>query len=206
MKTKLSIIVWALCCLQTAIAETPAGKEAFASELTTKSRTIETISCDFTETRHMNVLAKDAVRDGKFSYKRPSRMLLAFDAGDKILMTEEKFEMLTDGRTVSAKMNSNPMLRQMQAIFGACMTGDVEQLLGGGEMQITSTDRGYLVRLTPSARSARKYVSAIVLTFDRSDMTLDELRMEQPSGDYTLYRFRNKRLNILVEDTLFRLK
>ena len=46
-------------------------------------------------------------------------------------------------------------------------------------------------------------MSSITLDFDAADMTLDRLRMEQPSGDYMLYRFSRKRLNVAIDDAAF---
>lgn len=205
MKNKIGALLLSLCSL-TAMAQSQIDATSFAKELSAKSSTIETIVCDFTETRHMDILADDLVRNGKFSYKRPERMLLAFDSGDKILMTPDHFVLQANGRNLTSKMSANPMLRQMQTVFGACMTGNVEQLLGGGKIAITLAGKEYTLRFVPSARSAQKYVSAIVLVFDCGDMTLTQLRMEQPSGDYTLYRFRNKRIGVPIEDTLFRIE
>lgn len=184
--------------------ETP--DEQFAERFAACSRSVESIVCDFTETRHMSILADDVVRPGTFRYKRPARMALDFASGDRILMTEELFVNRIDGQTTTARMNSNPMFRQMQSIFGACMTGDLDALKGTGRMTVTRTDRGYRVELVPTSRSARKYVSSITLDFDPEDMTLDRLLMTQPSGDYLLYRFSRKRLNVALDDRIFNTK
>lgn len=37
-------------------------------------------------------------------------------------------------------------------------------------------------------------------------MTLDRLLMTQPSGDYLLYRFSRKRLNVALDDRIFNTK
>lgn len=199
--TLLSI---AIGCM--AAAQNPSTPEQFSRELAAKSPAVETIVCRFTETRHMSIFTEDVVREGRFSYKRPARMLLDFASGDRILMTEEQFILRSGGRTTAARMHANPMLRHMQAVFAACMTGDADLLKGSGAMEVTATPHGYRVRLVPASRSARKYVSVIVLDFDRSDMTLTELRMEQPSHDYIRYRFREKQLNTPLADTIFQIE
>ena len=159
-----------IACMLLAAAAAPnaaRGQEAsaaerFAEQFAARSRSVESILCAFTETRHMMA-----------------------------------------GRTTTARMNSNPMLRQMQSIFGACMTGDLEALRQTGRMSVTPREGGYRVVLIPESRAARRYVSSITLDFDAADMTLDRLRMEQPSGDYMLYRFSRKRLNVAIDDAAF---
>lgn len=200
-----------IACMLLAAAAAPnaaRGQEAsaaerFAEQFAARSRSVESILCAFTETRHMSVLADDVVRSGTFRYKRPARMALDFDSGDRIVMTGELFLNRMAGRTTTARMNSNPMLRQMQSIFGACMTGDLEALRQTGRMSVTPREGGYRVVLIPESRAARRYMSSITLDFDAADMTLDRLRMEQPSGDYMLYRFSRKRLNVAIDDAAF---
>lgn len=172
-------------------AQNNALQQQFAKELVAKSRTVQTIVCDFTETRHMDVMAKDLVRTGQFHYKIPSQMRLDFTSGDWIIMTEETFD-ANERPNSTTRITANPMLRQMHNVFGACMTGNMERLMGSGQVTITQNKSGYRVELVPSSRSALKYVNRIVLDFDRADMTLETLRMEQPSGDYMQYVFRNK--------------
>lgn len=132
------------CMLLAAVAAPNAARgqeasaaERFAAQFAARSRSVESILCAFTETRHMSVLADDVVRSGTFRYKRPARMALDFDSGDRIVMTGELFLNRMAGRTTTARMNSNPMLRQMQSIFGACMTGDLEALRQTGRMSVT---------------------------------------------------------------------
>ena len=184
-------------------AQNNALQQQFAKELVAKSCTVQTIVCDFTETRHMDVMAKDLDRIGQFHYKTPSQMRLDFTSGDWIIMTEEAFSMRTNGRTSTTRVTANPMLRQVRNVCGACMTGNIERLMGSGRVTITQNKNGYRVELVPSSRSALKYVNRIVLDFDRTDMTLEMLRMEQPSGDYMQYVFRNKKLNTTVKSSLF---
>ena len=80
-------------------------------------------------------------------------MALDFDSGDRIVMTGELFLNRMAGRTTTARMNSNPMLRQMQSIFGACMTGDLEALRQTGRMSVTPREGGYRVVLIPESRA-----------------------------------------------------
>lgn len=200
MKSKLLTLL--ACCLAPVVcAQTT--EERFAAELAAKSRGIEWIACDFTETRHVQVLADDVVREGRFSYRSPARMALDFASGDRIVMDGERFVLQAEGRTTTARMNSNPMLRQLQTILDACMTGSLDRLRLSGRLEIEPSERGYRLQLVPSARATARYASRIVLSFDRRDMTLDELRLEQPSGDFTHYRFRNKRLNEPVDEAVF---
>lgn len=203
MKIKLlTLLATGLCTF----ASAQTAEERFAAELAEKSRAIETIACDFEEIRHLQVLADDIVRAGRFVYRNPTRMALDFDTGDRIVMDGERFTLRMQGHRTSARMNSNPMLSQLQTILDACMTGHFDWSRFAGRLELETTVRGYRLQLVPASRAVARYVSRIVLLFDRCDMTLDAMRFEQPSGDFTHYRFHDKRLNEPVDDSIFELE
>ncbi len=118
-------------------------------------------------------------------------------------MNGDRFRITSAGKTNTVKMSSNPMLREMKRIISACMTADVESLKAGFTTQLSQTGAEYILKLAPAARRSKGYVAAIVLHFDKRDMSLNILRMEEPSGDYTQYEFSNKKFNGPVPDALF---
>ncbi|MCC8036410.1 MAG: outer membrane lipoprotein carrier protein LolA [Rikenellaceae bacterium] len=179
--------------------------QRFGEKLREQSQTIRTIRCEFTQVRHMSVLAGDARSSGRFYYQREGNICLEFDrpAGDMIVMNGERFKIVTDGRRNVVSMNSNPMLKQLKNMLTACMTGDIKLLEAGSEVTYQETPQGYRLTICPSNRKARNQVSAIVLTFDKGDMSLVTLRMEEPSGDYTEYTFTKKIFNSTVDDSVF---
>ncbi|MCD8072650.1 MAG: outer membrane lipoprotein carrier protein LolA [Alistipes sp.] len=177
----------------------------FAESLKEQSRAIQTIKCDFTQVRHMSVLAGNATSVGRFYYKREGNICLEFDqpAGDVIVMSGERFKIVSQGRRNVVSMNSNPMLKQLKNMLTACMTGDVKLLEAGSEVSYEDTPKGYRLTIRPSNRKAKNQVSAIILTFDKGDMSLITLRMDEPSGDYTEYTFTGKSFNGPVDDSVF---
>ncbi len=185
-----------------AVAQT--GTE-FAERLAQQSAKINTIVCDFVQTRHLSVLAEPVEQRGRFFYKREGNICLLYDKpeGDRIVMSDGRFKMVVGGKQTVVGMNSNPMLRQMNGMFSACMTGDVRLLEAGAKTTYSSHGNEYRVEIVPVRGQSRGAVSRITLSFDRDDMTLTGMRMDEANGDYTLYEFRNKRFNEAVDDAYF---
>ena len=90
------------------------------NELKLKNESVSTIKCHFIQTKEMSVLQNVVQKDGTFYFQRPGNMLLSFDDGDYIKMTEEWFEMKTGESTTTTKVSSNPMLRNLSTILSAC--------------------------------------------------------------------------------------
>lgn len=202
VRSLLTIISVVICSVAVQAQES-ALLQSFTQELKANSDRISTIRCTFTQTRSVAVLAKDVVKAGDFYFAKPNRMLLAFNDGDHIKMTEEWFEMKSKGSVNAMKVSANPMLKNLNAILSACMIGDIEQMLRGFDASVESSAKEWLVRMTPMRGKASSKVSQIELRFNKGDMSLNSMKMIEKTGDYTLYRFSNKSFNKAVDAELF---
>lgn len=201
IKQALTILI----CL--AALSASAGDD-FAQRLKAASTATRTIECDFTLIRTMSVMAGDVVSRGHFYYMRGSGIALLFSqpAGDEITLGRERFRIVSAGKKTVVKIDSNPMLRQLQTMLTACMTGNVELLGRGAQLDVKSSAGNYVVRVTPADRRARNMMKLITLTFDGTDMSLQTLRMEEPSGDVSQYSFFDKKFNGAVSAARFDVK
>lgn len=207
MKIRNRILAVALC-LMTGLSgygqETL--KESFVRELHAKSADVQTIVCDFVQLKHNSMLAGDARSHGKFCFKRPCQLSLVYDEpkGDRIIMGEVDFEIVAGGTKSIVKIASNPLYAQLQQIFAACFSGDIAAFTNGNTFSCEEHASGYVVRIHPDNKRAKRYISEIVLSFSKSDMLLDELRIVEKTGNYTQYLFKERKTNLRVDDALFR--
>jgi outer membrane lipoprotein-sorting protein len=154
----------------------------------------------------MSVLQNVVRKEGTFYFQRPGNMLLSFNDGDYIKMTEEWFEMKTGENTTTTKISSNPMLRNLSTILSACVVGDFAQMIRGFSIQVQSQAKQWVVIMTPQRGKAASKISQIVLHFDRETMSLNTLKMVEKSGDYTMYGFSNKQFNVAIDGKLFKIE
>ena len=206
MTLKSLYLAATLCaCLAASTASLSAQEADFAERLRTTSAATRSIECDFTLTRTMSIMASDVVSEGRFYYLRDAGISLEFTqpAGDRITMGRERFQIVSSGRTSVVRVDSNPMLRQLQRMLTACMTGDVEMLREGSQLAFTDEGVTFVVTITPTDRRARGMVRLITLTFEKQNMSLTTLRMEEASGDVSQYRFFNKRFNGDIDPSRF---
>ena len=193
-----------LISLNIVSAQTPDNVvEDFEKELLEKSLSINTITCDFVQTRSMSILAEDVQEKGRFYYSRPEKILLSFEDGDFIKMTESVFQMKDRGNVSEVKVSSNPMLASLRNLLSSCMTGDIKQMTKGFQADISLDNDQYTVNLVPLRRSAASRMGKMVMVFDRKDMSLSLLKMVESSGDYTQYEFSGKEFNKALEPDIF---
>ena len=203
MKTKDMIIAAMLLVCSVVNAQETNLEQAFQTELKTKNEQVTSIKCEFTQTREISFVAQPVNKDGEFYFLKPNNMLLSFNDGDYIKMTEEWFEMKTAENITTTKNSSSPMLRNLNSILSACIVGDFNKMSRGFCVNYGQTDAEWTVTLTPQRGKVASKVSRIIIVFDRQDMSLDLLRMEEKTGDYTAYSFSNKQFNIAMDTHIF---
>lgn len=204
MKTaKLIIAALLLLSCSAVNAQENSVKQAFESELVAKNAQVNFIRCRFTQTRALAVLAKPVKKAGTFYFLAPDNMLLRFDDGDYIKMTREWFEMNTAGKVAATKVASNPMLKNLNSILSACVAGDFETVSRGFAVAYEQSAAEWRVTLTPQRGRASSRIARIVIVFDRADMSLNLLKMEEKSGDYTEYAFSDKVFNEPIDAQIF---
>ena len=190
----------------TASAQNGSTEEQFERELKLKNESVTSIKCHFLQTREMSVLQNVVRKEGTFYFQRPGNMLLSFNDGDYMKMTEEWFEMKTGENTTTTKISSNPMLRNLSTILSSCVVGDFAQMIRGFSIQVQSQAKQWVVIMTPQRGKAASKISQIVLHFDRETMSLNTLKMVEKSGDYTMYGFSNKQFNVAIDGKLFKIE
>lgn len=205
MTIRYILLTIALLLGCTVSAQNISTQEQFENELKLKNESVSTIKCHFIQTREMSVLQNVVQKDGTFYFQRPGNMLLSFDDGDYIKMTEEWFEMKTGESTTTTKVSSNPMLRNLSTILSACVVGNFDQMIRGFSIEVESKLDEWVVIMTPQRGKAASKISQIVLHFDRETMSLNILKMVEKNGDYTRYSFSDKKFNVAIDGELFKI-
>lgn len=193
------ILLLSVCCY----AQNNDLEQRFQSELKLKNEQVTSIKCDFVQTRMVSVLANSVDKEGVFYFQKPNNMLLAFNDDDFIKMTDEWFEMKTGENVTATKVASNPMLKNLNSILSACVIGDFDKMTKGFSIVFDETPQEWIVTLTPQGGKAAAKISRIEICFDKTDMSLNLLKMEEKTGDYTAYYFTNKQFNIDINSEIF---
>lgn len=178
-------------------------EQHFQNELHSKNKKVTSIECRFIQTRKLSMLTNNVSKEGSFYFIKPSNMLLSFDDGDFIKMTNEWFEMKTSDNITTTKITSNPMLKNLSSILSACVVGDFNKMSKGFSISYDQNLTEWIITLIPQRGKAASRISRIIINFDKSNMSLNLLKMEEKSGDYTSYCFSNKLFNVSIDTKIF---
>lgn len=165
--------------------------DAFRERLC-ENAAVKSIVSRFTYTRCVSVFACDQVEEGDFSFSREGGIAMEFDNGDYIRINGDSFEMKSGGSVSKAK--SNPVAKEIKRIIDACLSGDVNALLGGFNAVLDEDGSSYLLSLTPKSRRGSAMFRSLELKFNRGDMTLDTMKMTENNGDSSTYSFTGQKI------------
>lgn len=181
--------------------------QGFSKKLKEAGNKTQTITCDFNQTKCMAVLAKPNLSKGTFFYQKEQNICLEYTSpkGNLIVMSNGKFKIIADGKKNVVDMKSNPMMRQMGSMLSGCMTGNLDLFGKESTTEYFESTSTYTVLITPSNKRVKKYLQNIVLVFDKSDMTLNSMMMQENATDYTKYDFHQKKLNSEIQIDKFKI-
>jgi outer membrane lipoprotein-sorting protein len=159
---------------------------------------VETLEADFVQLKESQFLMAPAESAGQFSYSAPDRVRWEHRSPTPISLLITGDEMVTWYRDLE-KVERMLVGRHSQRILeylGA--TGSVEQLRKYFSVRLElNSDRSqpYQLELTPRYSRIAKRLQRMVVWVDPELFLLSRLRLVEPDGDLTEYRFNRLRVN-----------
>lgn len=182
-----------------------ADEKAFYAQLSEKSRGLHSLTCDFTQKKHMSMLADDVVSKGLFYFAKPAKLRMEYTKPIDYLMVinGEKMKIVSEGKTNITDAKSNKMMQKMKGMIAASMTGDLQAMASDYHLTVSENAKQYHIAIVPKDKAVQAYIKAMAIYMDKGDFTVARMRMEEPSGDYTEYSFTNKKKNEKIEESVF---
>ena len=182
------------------VSDLPKFKELFSME----ARKVISIKSDFTQEKNLSMLSEKILSQGKFWFKKDSRVRMEYTKPFTYLMIINKDKVFVkDGQkqnTISTK--SNKLFQQINKITVDCVQGTV---LTNPDFstRVFENKSAYLVELSPISKNLKEFFKTIVVTVDKKDYSVTDIEMNENSGDNTIIHFINKEMNTNLPDALF---
>lgn len=177
---------------------------SFKENLQLSASTTKTIDCDFTQYKFLSFLSEEIESEGHMSFKKENKIRWEYISPFNylILLNDSKLKIVDDEDESNFDLSSNKTFQRINDMIVNSVQGNVldESLYNFKFKENSDT---YYVVLTPKEAQMAEYVSSIHLYFDRSDYSVNKVKLLEQSGDYTTLVFRNKKLNEVMLESLF---
>lgn len=164
----------------------------------------QTISGEFVQVKHLNLLDEPLVSTGRFVFKRPDRMLLSIEQPQRTKLVIKGQDVQIPNlpereRRALGMAQAAAMFTQLGAIF----TGSTAVLREGFEVAASEEDATIKVKLVPRQAAWKQMFQSIDIRFGGPDLLAQQIRLEDALGDSLEVTLRNMRRNIDVPESTF---
>ncbi len=162
------------------------------------AQNVATMKAGVVMTTHKAAVAKSEKNKGTFYFKKPGKFCLSINGGKSaMIMNGNTYTMVRGGHKSVAKGETAAYFRTLQTVLNTVITGgrisSLESLPG------VSVDGG-VITIVPTGKKRQLFSSFVVTVAGRS---LQSLKMNGKSKNYTLYTFSSREYNEPVSDAVF---
>jgi len=180
-----------------------AEAKALQSKVKLLAETTKTITADFVQYKHLDFLSNDIESNGKLSFKSPDLVKWAYVKPFEysVLFKDDMLYINNEGEKNNVDIGSNKLFKQLNKLISASITGD---MFNSEEFDISYFKKGSdtEVHFSPKDKKFAKYIKEFHIFFN-SDAEVSEVKMIEPSNDYTHIVFSNRSTNQNLSDAVF---
>lgn len=179
--------------------------EAIALKATVKALSDETktITADFVQYKHLDFLSNDIESTGKLAFKSPNTVKWEYvkPFAYSVLFKKETLFINDNGNKSDMDMGSNKIFKQLNQLITSSIKGD---MFDASEFEVSyfKTDGDSEVHFNPKDKQFAEFIKSFHITFNTKG-EVQEVKMIEPSDDYTQIIFSNRTTNQSLSDAVF---
>ncbi len=182
---------------------TPTEAQALKALVKAQAETTKTIISDFTQYKHLDFLSNDIVTKGNLHFKSPNLVRWSYSDPFKysVIFKNETLFINDEGNKSEIDIGSSQMFKQLNKLIIKSVKGD---MFDETEFDITyyKNNSKNQVEFKPKDANFSEFINSFYITFS-SKGDVEQVKMIEPSGDYTKIVFSNRSLNSPVKDEIF---
>jgi len=167
---------------------------------------IKTVSADFVQYKHLSFMKKPVESSGKLYVKHPDKLSWAYTTPFqyKMVFKDNKIYIDDQGKKQTINIGNNKQFEKISTLVSSSLRGGKYD---EKEFAVSYLKQGNanMVRLTPKLAGAKKYIKEIVLLFSPMDKHIEEVKLVEPSNDYTRFVIKNRKVNTTIDESIFNL-
>ncbi len=178
---------------------------AFRNALTDFNRETNTLTSEFNQVKHLDILTENILSRGRFSfmkerklrweYTHPFSYTIIFNGNDILIRDEDQESRYNT--------DSNQMFRQISRLMSNIIRGDVLEQEEDFSITCFENLTDYMIILTPKAVQYKQFFQKIEVFLGQDDLLVKKVKFSEQSEDFTLIEFFNRKRNETIPDTMF---
>lgn len=168
--------------------------------------TVQTISSDFSQERHLSMMKEPLISTGKFAYEKPDHIyweIVKPSPAGFVVQGDKAKRWGSDPRiSETVEIDQVPMVRAIVDQVLAWTRADFPRLEKRYRIMVTE-ETPYLLKLIPLSSQEKRFLTHITITFSEDWTYVRYVELHEKGGDFTRIRFLKPLLNSSLPKDLF---
>jgi len=179
----------------------------FLNSLGNKVSDFKTLSTDFTQEKEMAMFKEKIVLKGRIYLEKPSRIAWHVDSPLRysVLITDKLIRQWDEdsNEVQEISLTKNPIFQNVLNQLTVWFSGDYGSLVEVNVVRLVKHDPLVIEFIPREKNIAKKVIKSITITFREDRKYLQQIRIQELSGDVTTIYFTNTRLNAPLDSNSF---
>ncbi len=178
-----------------------------AEKISRNSSQLQTLECDFVQTKYLKILNNKMVSRGKMYYQQPDKLRWEYQSPYSyiLIMNQNKVLIKNNTRTDVIDINQNKMFKEIGRLMMNSIVGGFLNDQHSFDISITLSDGIYIATLLPLNREMKQMWTKLVLYFVPIRWGVTQGEMREKTGDYTVIELLNSVTNQSITPKTFEL-
>jgi len=177
---------------------------SFKQNVIKESKSTKTIRSDFIQFKHLDFLANDVKTSGKMAFKAPNRVKWEYTNPYQysVVFSEDQL-LINDGGTKSkVDIGNSRLFKKLNQLIVNSVKGN---MFNDADFEVTffKSPKYNKAIFIPKDKKIGEYIASFELLFNKDDAQVYEVKMIEPSKDFTQIIFSNRILNSVIDDSVF---
>ena len=176
----------------------------FKAKINETSKTTNTIQSNFTQYKHLDFLSNDITTQGKMAFKAPNLVKWEYTEPFKysIIFKDDKLIINDSGTKSNMDLGNSALFKKLNQLIVNSVKGNLFQD-SDFTMSYFKSSNYYKVIFIPKDEKIKSYIASFILFFDKEQADVMEVKMVEPTNDYTRIVFSDRLINKPLDNEVF---
>ncbi len=177
---------------------------SFKEKVIASAKSTNTIKTDFVQFKHLDFLSDDVKTSGRMVFKAPNLIKWEYTNPYQYSVVFKADQLLiNDGGTKSkVDIGNSKLFKKLNQLIVNSVKGNMFNDADFTVSFIKSAKYNKAVFI-PKDKKIANYIASFELLFNKDDAQVHEVKMVEPSQDFTKIIFNNRILNSTINDSVF---